>query len=245
MRTIRLSLCVIFLFCLAYSPAVAQNAPPRLEFFAEFGGSYLTTGLGQATFITTCPTCAVPAHGAAAPIVPVSSSFPVPLSSSVSTAGRLFTGGRIRLTRHDAIELSYSFSPNHFKYLAESQVAGSGYTRLDLSSLNYARYLWVRTRLQPFVTAGVGLNRFRGGPGTVPPPIEPGQLPGGGELSFNNPVSNGRQFAWNYGGGADLVLQRHFALRVELRDYVAGQPIPLTGTSYNLVPSAGLVFRFD
>jgi hypothetical protein len=40
------------------------------------------------------------------------------------------------------------------------------------------------------------------------------------------------------------VLQRHVALRLELRNYVSDQPLPLTGTSHNLVPSAGVVFRF-
>jgi hypothetical protein len=64
-------------------------------------------------------------------------------------------------------------------------------------------------------------------------------------------ADNGWQFAWNYGGGADLVLQRHFALRTELRDYITGQPSVITGsghnitgTSHNIVPSAGIVFRF-
>jgi hypothetical protein len=57
-------------------------------------------------------------------------------------------------------------------------------------------------------------------------------------------ADNGWQFAWNYGGGADVVLQRHLALRLELRDYVTGQPSFITGTSHNIVPSAGVVFRF-
>jgi opacity protein-like surface antigen len=117
---------------------------------------------------------------------------------------------------------------------------------MDLLSFNYVRYLWARSRFQPFATVGIGTNRFRGAPGPVPSgsPVGTGQLPGGYTLSFENPRDNGWQFAWNYGGGADIVLQRHIAVRMELRNYVTDQPIPLTGTSHNLAPSAGLVFRF-
>jgi hypothetical protein len=222
----------ILLLCFAGSSAVAQVAPPRLELFAEAGSSYLNTGPAQGSVIITCPNCAL--------------SQLIPLWSSISTAGHLFTGARLRFTRHDAIEASYSFSPNHFTYLAGSQVVGFGYSRMDLLSFNYVRYLWARSRFQPFATVGIGTNRFRGAPGPVPSgsPVGTGQLPGGYTLSFENPRDNGWQFAWNYGGGADIVLQRHIAVRMELRNYVTDQPIPLTGTSHNLAPSAGLVFRF-
>jgi opacity protein-like surface antigen len=116
----------------------------------------------------------------------------------------------------------------------------SAYNRVDLFSFNYIRYLWVKSRVQPFVTAGVGINRFSG-PSNASAVIE-------GYVS----ADNGWQFAWNYGGGADLVLQRHFALRLELRDYITGQPKSIStsgitgmgGTSHNIVPSAGIVFRF-
>ena len=85
--------------------------------------------------------------------------------------------------------------------------------------------------MQPFATAGLGSNRFRG-------PSSASAV-----LSGLVAVNNGWQFAWNYGGGADLVLQRHIALRLELRDYVTGQPSFITGTSHNIVPSIGIVFR--
>jgi opacity protein-like surface antigen len=82
--------------------------------------------------------------------------------------------------------------------------------------------------VQPFATVGVGANHFS----------DPAAASGLGS------AGNGWQFAWNYGGGADFVLQRHFALRLELRDYVSGQPSLIEGTRHNLVPSAGIVFRF-
>jgi opacity protein-like surface antigen len=144
------------------------------------------------------------------------------------------------LTRHDLLEASYSYSPNHFTLQPAGQSALSAYNRVDLISFNYVRYLWAKTRVQPFVTAGLGVNRFSG-------PSDASAVLDGYVIA-----DNGWQFAWNYGGGADLVLQRHLALRMELRDYVTGQPKPgstsgitgMGGTSHNIVPSAGIVFRF-
>jgi len=221
MRIIRMiASWVLFLFftCLW---AGAQDAPPRLEVFAEGGASILNGGSGVE--LVACPlACPI---GSPCPICPPSAT------SSFSKAGRLFAGARLRFTRHDAIEASYSFSPNHFSLQQGTQSLGSAYNRLNLVSFNYVRYLWVRTALNPFVTAGVGTNRFSG-------PASASAV-----LSGLVGVDNGLQFAWNYGGGADLVLQRHLALRLELRDYVCGQPSFITGTSHNIVPSVGIVFR--
>jgi opacity protein-like surface antigen len=129
------------------------------------------------------------------------------------------------------LEASYSYSPNHFTLQESGQPALSAYNRVDLTSFNYVRYLWLGTRVQPFATAGLGTSRFSG--------------PSSASAVVSGLVSadNGRQFAWNYGGGADLVLQRRLALRLELRDYVTGQPSFITGTSHNVVPSVGIVFR--
>ena len=231
MRIQQIALLVLLSFCFA-GASIAQNTP-RFELFVEGGGSLLNAGPAQGNVIFTCPMCAL--------------SQVVPISGSVSARGRLFTGARFRFTRHDAIEASYSFSTNHFDYRAGNTYATAiGYTRLDVVSFNYVRYLWVRSRIQPFATAGIGTNRFRGGPGywVYPVNVIAGGKGIGYTVNFANPGDNGWQFAWNYGGGADFILPWHFALRVELRNYVSDQPIPLTGTSHNLVPSAGFVFRF-
>ena len=84
------------------------------------------------------------------------------MTSSFSKTARLFTGARLRFTRHDALEASYSYSPNHFLLQPAGLAAVSGYNRVDLISFNYVRYLWAKTRVQPFVTGGVGVNRFSG-----------------------------------------------------------------------------------
>jgi len=117
-------------------------------------------------------------------------------------------------TGHNAFEGSYSYSPNQ----------ALGYNRLNLFSFNYVRYLWLRSTVQPFATIGLGANRFSG---TSP-----------------YTASTGFDFTWNYGGGTDIALGWHLALRLELRDYVGGQPGSFYGTSHNIVPSAGIVFRF-
>ena len=207
---------ILFLF-FTCSWAGAQDAPPRLELFAEGGGSFLNNGQISPICVQVCtPSGCTPCPSA---------------TSSFSKTGRLLTGARLRFTRHDAIEASYSYSPNHLSIQEGTQSLGSAYNRVDLISFNYVRYLWIRTRVQPFATAGLGTNRFSG-------PSSAGLVVSGWVKA-----DNGYQFAWNYGAGADIVLRRHFALRLELRDYVTGQPSSITGTSHNIVPSVGIVFR--
>jgi opacity protein-like surface antigen len=162
------------------------------------------------------------------------------VTSSFSKTARLFAGARIRFTRHDALEASYSYSPNHLSLQPAGPPEVSAYNRVDLISFNYVRYLGAKSSVQPFVTGGLGVNRFSG-------PSNASAF-----VSGYFTADNGWQFAWNYGGGADLVLQRHIALRLEIRDYATGQPMPsstsgitgMGGTSHNIVPSAGIVFRF-
>lgn len=194
MRIIGIVISWLVILSLTCSMASAQGAPLSLEVFVEGGGSFIR----NTTPIVYCPA-----------VCPTSGCPPC-LSPSFSNAGRLFTGARFR-SGHDAIEASYSYSPN--------QVAA--YNRLNVISFNYVRYLWLRSKVQPFATIGLGANRF-----SVPY------------------TSTGFDFVWNYGGGADIALQRHLALRLELRDYVGGQPSYFIGTSHNIVPSAGIVFRF-
>jgi opacity protein-like surface antigen len=216
------ALAAAFLFVLATS-TFAQKRPPRFELFAEGGGSVLTGGSG----VIPCPasgSCTFTdfTAGSAA-------------SSSFSFTGRLIAGARFRFTRRSALEASYSFSPNQFSVQQGTVTSGPLYNRAYLVSFNYVHYLWAKTPIQPFTTAGLGFNHFSG-PGRVSVAVVPGPYP------FN--TDNGYQFAWNFGGGTDIVLRRHLALRLELRDYVTGQPSFITGTSHNIVPSAGIVFRF-
>jgi len=220
MRKIRITATWILLLFLTCSWVSAQDPPPRLEVFAEGGGSFLNSGTAQVS--TVCPV-ACPTLGCTCPSGTATSSF--------SKTGRVSAGARLRFTRHDALEASYSYSPNVSSLILGTQSLGSAYNRVDLISFNYVRYLWIKTRVQPFVTAGLGASRFGGRSVAIP------------VVSSSALAVDGFQFAWNYGGGADVVLKPHLALRFELRDYVTGQPGFLTGTSHNVVPSAGIVFR--
>ena len=230
----------IFAFSFGVS-AFAQKTPPKLEVFAEGGGSFLSGGSGQesVTIIVPVP-CLRPGPCPAVVQPPSPTAALASLTSSFSKTGRLVVGARLRFTRHDALEASYSFSPNHLslqgtEVLSSGQsipLSGSSYNRVNLLSFNYVRYLWTRTPIQPFATGGVGLNRFSG-PANASAVVA-------GLISANN----GFQFAWNFGGGTDVVVQRHLAVRLEIREYLAGQPSPITGTSHNVVPSAGVVYRF-
>jgi len=204
---------LIMLFSCAW--IFAQDNPLSGDIFVEGGGSFLNGGSGPAPIY-----CIPEVH------------CPSTASSSFSKTGRLFTGLRVHFTPHDAFEVSYSYSPNLFSLKFATESLGSAYNRDNLISFNYVRYLWVKTRVQPFATVGVGGNRFSG--------------PSSASVVVSGFASadNGWQVAVNYGGGADIVLLRFLALRLELRDYVTGQPGLVNGTSHNIVPSAGIVFRF-
>lgn len=141
-------------------------------------------------------------------------------------AGRFFGGARLRLTRHDAVEASYSYSPDVFDE-AYPLVYFNG--RLHSHSVNYIRYLSTNPHVQPFATGGVGWESFFGG-----------------GVSGGKVVTGDTEFAWNYGIGIDVIPQRFFALRFEYREYL-GTSIPVFHTSplHNIVPSIGIVFRFN
>ncbi|MGH9449796.1 MAG: hypothetical protein ACRD11_04565 [Terriglobia bacterium] len=211
--------------------ARAQSSPPIFEVFAEGGGSFLNGGKGTIPGPATTLAC----NGA---------KFFCPgaiASSSFSSAGRIAAGARVRLTPRNAVEASYSLSFNNFS-IQQGGVLTSRpiYNRVDLVSFNYVRYLSVGTSIQPFISGGLGLNRFRfaGSPpacaAIYPSPCQP----------FGSNTNNGFQFAANFGGGVDVVLQRHVALRFEIRDYVTGQPAFIKGASHDITPSVGIVFRF-
>jgi hypothetical protein len=216
MRIIAPWLLLLFFTC---SWVGAQDPLPRLEVYAEGGGSFLNNGTDQYTIRAPCPTSGCPPW------------FSGTATSSFSKTGRVVAGARLRFTRHDALEASYSYSSNLFSLQQGTQSLGSAYNRLDLISFNYVRYLWPKTRVQPFATGGLGTNHFSG------------PWPGSAASLAVGKADNGYQFAWNFGAGTDTVLQRHLALRLELRDYVTGQPSFITGTSHNIVPSVGIVFR--
>ncbi len=148
----------------------AQSSPPKLEVFGEAGISFISSGSGQEGECTNGQPC------------PALTNLTSVLTSSFSKTGRLVVGGHFRFTRHDALEASYAFSPNHLTLRGTETNPLTGLSRLN-GPLNASA-----------VTEGL------------------------------TAANNGFQFAWNFGGGTDIVLQRHLAIRVELRDYLAAPP---------------------
>jgi hypothetical protein len=227
MRTGRIIPSLILFLLLVFPWAFAQSRAPSLEVFLEGGSSFSNSGSGTETIALPCP-------------APGCQPLSVRMTGSFSETLHPFAGTRYRFTRLNALEASYSYSPYHFVVQQEGQPALAGYNRADLVSFNYVRYLSAKARVQPFLTVGLGINRFSG-PSNAPAVV-----------NAYVRADNGWQHAWNYGGGADIVLERHFALRMELRDYLTAQPSGsiglshglITGTSHNLVPSVGVVFRF-
>ena len=191
---------------LLFSLSLYSQTPPFAEAFIEGGGSFITGGSGTVSLVCVTPPCGT-----------------VPVAGSFSKTGRIFAGLRVRATRHHAFEFGYSFSPNHLRVTQASspQDVGPGYNRVHNFNFNYVAYLLGRGRFQPFVSAGLVVNRFT-----------------------QTSVTNGNQVGFNYGGGADISVVRNFAVRLEVRDIVAAQPAPVQGTSHDVVPSAGLVIRF-
>jgi hypothetical protein len=192
----------ILLLSCTCSLAWSQGAKLSADAFVEGGGSFIRNT--EYPYIT-CQQI-------------LSRNSPCPPPARFSYSGRIFTGARFHFG-HNAVEASYSYSNN----------PGGLYNRQDLYSFNYVRYLWLKSKVQPFATIGLGGSRFSlsttSGTGAASPPYP-------------------FKFVWNYGGGGDIALRWRLALRLELRDYVGGQPAMFTGLSHNIVPSAGIVFRF-
>jgi len=185
------------IFWFVCAGADAQGIPQGFDLFGEFGPSCLYGDV----------------HSSAT-------------GNAKCEAGRFFGGVRLRLTRHDAVEASYSYSPDVFNE-AYPLLYSNG--RLRSHSLNYVRYLSAYSHLQPFATAGVGWESFEGG----------------GQTSSGTPVGGDTEFAWNYGAGFDIIPYRFVAIRFEVREYLTSLPDFHTGPLHNVCPSLGIVFRWN
>jgi opacity protein-like surface antigen len=148
------------------------------------------------------------------------------IGSSFSNAGRVMAGFRVWFSYNNAIELSWSQSPNGYRLRPATQPQPLMGTPVGLTQslhnipANYVRGLPGTRLLRPFVTAGLGFARYAG----VFQDID--------------------RFTWNVGGGADIPLRKPVSLRVEFRDFVIGQP-QLGGVVHDLAPTLGFAYRFD
>lgn len=206
------------LICLWCDSAAGQNVAHRFEVFAEAGGS---------TF-TSITSVAVESMGS-----PPQISSELSTTTSLSTTGRIFAGLRYWFGDNEAFEASYSYSPSNltqtqncvsFTATSCTGINGTEFSHHHFISFNYVRSIPAGKRLTPFLTGGIGF------------------------VYVHQPVFSPTHFAANFGGGVDLRISEHWAMRMEYRDYVldgsqlsTGSP---TGLTHNQVPSAGLVFRF-
>ncbi len=218
-------------------PSAWQTTAPNVEIFLGGGGSFMRGNTWDETIpVSICtPSTTVVCPAVSGPYTTAN------MTDSFSTAASAAAAARLRFTRHDAIDATYLFSFNHLTLYAKATnpttgqpivESGTSFTRLQLVSLNYVRYFMIRRRIQPFATAGMGESRFKG-PLSATAPAE--GLIGGGDRV---------QFTWNAGGGADILLRHHLVIRVDVRDYMVGQPLPIRGNAQGIMPMAGLAYRF-
>ncbi|MFQ5664313.1 MAG: outer membrane beta-barrel protein [Terriglobia bacterium] len=200
------------LLFLPASSASAQEDSFRFEVFAQGGASFFSSASETRTLSLRPP-------------VPAAVTFRT--KRSFGTTGRLFTGFRYYLTQKNALEASYSYSPNRLQVSASSSLFPvpfffSAPMRVHQGAFNYVRYFSRRGRIQPFATGGLGF------------------------VVFASVFDIDTKFAGNFGGGVDIRLHRRFYLRAEFRDFVSKRP-RFSGrgrVTHNLAPSVGLVFKF-
>jgi len=204
---------------LAVGPAAAKDRLQRFELFAQ-GGVSAFTRVGRLHIF----------------IPPGSPDFVhyYRVENSFGASGRLFTGLRYYLTGNNALEASYSYSPNRFRltFTVTSSLPDPLFppqTWFDSTPMavhnvafNYVRYLPAHHRLHPFVTVGLGFAMF--------------------ETHYEGQT----RFAANWGAGVDIPLRQRICLRGEFRHFLTERPgfEGFTTITHNFAPSVGLAFKF-
>lgn len=209
------SLALLLGLAVCTSPTAAQSLPQKWEIFTEGGAS-----ISNDHFLDS-----------------VSASGTVLNTTHVPTSGRLFTGFRFWFNNHEALEASYSYTPSNIveTSFCENVNCGGSTTiskaRANFFSANYVRSFRVRSRVRPFLTAGIGLRYIH--------------------RAAMNGVYQPDPFTVNLGGGVDVRLNNHWLFRVEYRDWLFEGPRQsdffsggATGLTHNQAPSLGLAFRF-
>ncbi len=203
------------------APAWSQVEPapqPRREVFFEVGGSFYTGNTGRAD-----PLFSVQPDGSIDLVEGTA-------RSRFSKAGRGFAGFRYWVAEGHAVEASFSYSPNILRFTTSHPPVSTGESvpvqlRARNVAFNYVRAISGPGRLRLFFTAGAGIGVFDG--------LEQVE----------------KKFVINFGIGADVPITQRVFLRTEFRDFFSAQPAggglqAPGGATHNLVPSAGLAFRF-
>jgi opacity protein-like surface antigen len=169
-------------------------------------------------------------------------------------------GGRVafNMTRYLGLELSYNFSGNNVRLV---QPIAPGLPSYDFGQQSHAvsldpvfNFRPRGSRIQPYVTAGVGFINF------VPTKqaIDFATNPANNAIYHTANLRNDLEVAFNYGGGVKFHVSPHFGLRFDLRGLILpknptfGLPSFPTGGEYivgknllsGLDATVGLVFYF-
>lgn len=190
--------------------AQAARGHGRFDLFVEGGGSFFTPKTAREQIGYVAP-----------PIGPVVADE----TTSLADSGRLFLGGDFWFTRHDGVQVSYSYNPGNVAVttapIQPPVNGGSAFftPRVSTISFDYLRSFAVGRRWSLFLAAGAGrLWRTRGASGS---------------------------FVANLGFGAEFAITRRWAARAEYRDYL---PYPAAGFAsgwvHEHVPTIGIVYRF-
>jgi opacity protein-like surface antigen len=152
-----------------------------------------------------------------------------------SNSGGLLVSYRVHFNRWFAADASYGYSRNFHHYIT-SDFASS--IQSNIHQTTGALVITPPRRfagLRPFALVGAGALTF-----------DPTQNVGIPELRFDSQT----KAAFVYGGGADIDITRHLALRVEYRGLVYQRPdfvapsLNADATTHTAQPSAGFVIRF-
>ena len=151
------------------------------------------------------------------------------ITSKPTNAGGFMMGYRANLNNWFAVEGDYDYFRNSQKFLAPKS------------------FTQVRTNVNAITAAGVlKLPAFRN--------VRPFAIAGGGVMVFDprTHIGNGNQArgTFVYGGGADLPVMKHVALRAQYRGFVYKVPdfdasnIKVDKFTHSAVPSAGVVLTY-
>ena len=127
------------------TPSNNPEAFPRFEFHFEGGASFLTSGSSRGSSVTLFPTLGSP--GVQAVFVN---------TSSFSATGRIAAGARIHMSRLNALEIGWSYSPTRYTFQQLTKPPVVTYksrteTRyLDIGAVDYVRYFPRQVVSNPF-----------------------------------------------------------------------------------------------
>jgi opacity protein-like surface antigen len=165
------------------------------------------------------------------------------IRQGTTDSGGVLVNYRYLFTRHQGVEVDYSFFKDTQLYTSASSPRLFGYgvhNAVDEVTASYV-YRLPLGRLVPYVSAGTGAVVF------APGPTIQGFTPG---LSTTATTSSEAKATFVYGGGVDVGITRHLSFRVGYRGllYKApgfSNPVLKTGSLTHLAETVGgLTFRF-